>query len=296
MSSKGKHLNLAANILGDSIEGAIRKIKLSEISPDENQPRKNKNLNIEQLAQSLQDEGLLQPIVVTKEGGSYSIIAGERRFRAAKFLDWKEIECRIISKQGKDKFRVAVIENLQRENLDPIEEALSFHQLKKSFSYTDAELSKIIGKSRNYISEILSIAEISPNWIKKAETANLKTKNILIQFAQSIKANKGDDFLQAYQKGSLSTVKDAKKFIQTIKKSQKQKKDSTSNHPLPENALKKSPPKNFATNIEAEIDKNTQNPTIQIKLEVKSIDGPFDFEIDDLKYSLESHLKRFLGE
>lgn len=298
MSLKSKNLNLAANILGESIEGSIRKIKINEIKPDANQPRKNKDINIEQLAQSLKDEGLLQPIIVTREGNHYSIIAGERRFRAAQLLGWKEIECRIISRQGKDKFRIAVIENLQRENLDPIEEALSFKQLKKSFSYTDSELSKIIGKSRNYISEILSIAEISPEWLEKAETVHLKTKNILVQFAQSIKIDKGDDFLQAFQEGTLNTVKDAKRFIQTNKVAKPQRETTTDDrHDFAQkNNNIKPQPKNFASNIETRLSKDEKEPTIHIHIEIKSLDGPFDFEIEDLNYFFENQLKKFLGE
>lgn len=226
MASKSKKLGMAADIFGDSIEGAIRKIKISDITPDQSQPRKNKDINISLLAKSLKEEGLLQPIVVTKENTGYSIIAGERRFRAASSLGWKEIECRIINKSGKDKFRLAVVENLQRENLNPVEEALAFQRLKKTFAYTDNDLANIIGKSRNYISEILSIAEISASWLQKAENAQLQSKNLLIQFAQAIKINKGDDFLQSYQRGELNTVKDAKNYIQIAKGNTKEQAES----------------------------------------------------------------------
>ena len=147
MSSKSKKLNVAAGLFEQSIEGAIRKVQLSDIIPSEDQPRLNKDVNIKSLAKSLVEEGLLQPIVVTKQGAKYRIIAGERRFRAAKFAKWTEIECRILNKDDKDTYRLAVIENLQRENLDPFEEALAYKRLKDEFSYTDQELSEIIGKS-----------------------------------------------------------------------------------------------------------------------------------------------------
>lgn len=218
MASKTKKLGLAADIFSDSIDGVIRKIPLANISPDATQPRKNKDINISNLAQSLKEEGLLQPIVVNKESGNrYSIVAGERRFRAAQSLGWKEIECRIISKNGKDKFRLAVIENLQRENLDAVEEAQAFHRLKNLFNYTDNDLAKIIGKSRNYISEILSIAEISSAWLEKATQAAILSKNLLVQFALAIKIDKGIEFLNAYQNAEISTVKDAKAFVQKAK-------------------------------------------------------------------------------
>ncbi len=226
MSSKSKKLNVAAGLFEQSIEGAIRKVQLSDIIPSEDQPRLNKDVNIKSLAKSLVEEGLLQPIVVTKQGAKYRIIAGERRFRAAKFAKWTEIECRILNKDDKDTYRLAVIENLQRENLDPFEEALAYKRLKDEFSYTDQELSEIIGKSRNYISEILSIADIPAPWQKKAADAGILSKNMLVQYALAIKADNGSDFLAEFKSGTISTVKSAKNYNKLHKLPAKQETPS----------------------------------------------------------------------
>ena len=215
--SKNKTLSIAADIFQQDVEGAICKIPLKDIQPSASQPRKNTKLNIESLAESLKDDGLLQPIVVTKSGSRYTIIAGERRFLAASSIGWLEIECRVLNKNEKDTYRLAVIENLQREDLAPLEESLAYKKLKNKFSYTDAELSGIIGKSRNYISEILSIADIPGNVLEKAEQVGIRSKNLLIQFALAAKQGLEEDFITQYQSNKISSVRSAKEYLKSLK-------------------------------------------------------------------------------
>ena len=217
MPSKNKTLSIAADIFHQDIEGSIRKIPLKDIQPSDSQPRRNKRANIKPLARSLQEEGLLQPILVTKSGDHYVIIAGERRFLAANFIGWSEIDCKILHKGEKDTFRLAVIENLQREDLAPLEESLAYKKLKNKFSYTDEELSEIVGKSRNYISEILSIAEIPEDILKKASEVGIRSKNLLIQLALATKQGRGDDFIRQYENSNITSVKSAKEYLRDSK-------------------------------------------------------------------------------
>ncbi|AFM14811.1 ParB/RepB/Spo0J family partition protein [Turneriella parva] len=212
MASKSKKLGFAADIFEQDIEGIIRKIRLGEIQPSAEQPRTRFDETITALAESIKTEGLLQPIVVTKEGTHYKIIAGERRYRAAKLLGLEEIECRILRKNAKDTYRLAVIENLQRENLDPIDESRAFRRLKTEYGHTDAELAQIVGKSRNYVSEILSVAEIPSSWIDRAKNAGIESKNLFIQFAQAVKSGSAEQFITAFSSGNLTTVASAKQF------------------------------------------------------------------------------------
>ena len=213
MVSKNKSLSAAVEIFDQEIEGVIRKIPLKSIQPSKGQPRQNKDINIQTLANSLEKDGLLQPILVTREKGNYMIIAGERRYRAAMSLNWPDIECRILNKDEKESYKLAVVENLQRENLDPLEESLAYKKLKQQFECSDSELSRIVGKSRNYISEILSIAEIPQTLLEKAREEGITSKNILIQFAQSVKKGISDNFIDQFQSGKISTVKSAKKYM-----------------------------------------------------------------------------------
>lgn len=213
MASKLKKLSVAADIFEQTVDGTIRKIPLAHISPSADQPRQEKDINIKALATSLKEDGLLQPIVVTKDGSTqYHIIAGERRFRAAKHLGWGEIECRIINRAGKEKFRLAVIENLQRENLDAYEESRALARLKAEFRYSDQELAHVVGKSRNYVNEILSINEIPEEIAQKAKKKGMNHKNMLVQLAMAHKNGTTDTFFEAFEQGTIASVKSAKEF------------------------------------------------------------------------------------
>jgi ParB family transcriptional regulator, chromosome partitioning protein len=217
MASKSKKLSFAADIFEQDIEGIIRKIPIDEIQPSSDQPRTQFDETINSLAESIKAEGLLQPIVVTKEGSKYKIIAGERRYRAARLAGIDAIECRILRKNPKDTYRLAVIENLQRENLNAVDEAKAFRKLKQEYGYNDSDLSKIVGKSRNYVNEILSVADIPATWIERAKAIGIESKNLFIQFAQAIKSGTAEGFLTAYESGAVKTVAAAKQFNKTQK-------------------------------------------------------------------------------
>ncbi len=218
MASKSKKLAFAADIFEQDIEGIIRKIAINDISPSAEQPRtKFDDDSIRSLADSIRTEGLMQPIVVTKEGTRYKIIAGERRYRAARLAGLEEIECRILRKNPKDTYRLAVIENLQRENLDPVDEARAFRKLKREYGYLDADLAQIVGKSRNYVTEILSVADLPQSWIERAKEAGIESKNLFIQFAQAVKNGSAEQFIEAFKSGSVTTVAAAKQFNQSHK-------------------------------------------------------------------------------
>ncbi|MDX1961151.1 MAG: ParB/RepB/Spo0J family partition protein [Leptospiraceae bacterium] len=218
MSLKSKRLGSLADIFqSELLDGTIRKIKIAKISPSEIQPRSDRLKGVEELADSLRTDGLLQPIVVRKNENddSFKIIAGERRYHAARILGWEEIECKILSKNDKDTYRIAVIENLQRENLSPFDEIEAFKILKNQFDYSDSELAGLIGKSRNYMNEILSVSNLSPEQLQECKSSGMDTKNILIQAAQASKKGDFEEFINRYKSGSLKTVKDAKEFNQT---------------------------------------------------------------------------------
>ncbi|HMV77173.1 MAG TPA: ParB/RepB/Spo0J family partition protein [Leptospiraceae bacterium] len=219
MSLKSKRLGSLVDIFqAETLEGSIKKIKLAKISPSENQPRKDRMKGVEELASSLRTEGLLQPIIVTKSENldQYKIIAGERRYHAARLLGWQEIECKILNKDEKETFKIATIENLQRENLSPYEEIEAFSFLKQQYGYSDGELADIFGKSRNYMNEILSVQVMPPEEILMCKEVGIDTKNLLVQAAQSYKKGNFPEFLDNFKQGSLKTVKDAKKFNQSF--------------------------------------------------------------------------------
>ena len=215
MSLKSKKLGSLADIFqSEVLDGSIRKIRLSKISPSEIQPRMERQKGVEELAESLKVDGLLQPILVTKDptNDSYKIIAGERRYHAAKLLGWEEIECKILNKNEKETYKLAVIENLQRENLSPYEEVEAMTILKDRYHYTDQELGSLFGKSRSYMTEILSVSNLSPKELEACKEAGIDSKNLLVQAVQASKRGDFDSFLEQVKSGNVRTVKEAKTF------------------------------------------------------------------------------------
>jgi ParB family chromosome partitioning protein len=214
MSSKTKRLGSLVDIFqSEKLEGTIKKIKLSKIFPAEVQPRKERLKGVEELAKSLQEVGLLQPILVTKEkDDSFKIIAGERRYHAARMINWQEIECKILDKDEKETYKLAVIENLQRENLSPYEEVEAIALLKEKFKYTDSDLASILGKSRNYMNELLSIQALNEAELEKCKKIGVDSKNLLIQAVQASKKGNLDRFLKSVENGEVKTVREAKEF------------------------------------------------------------------------------------
>ncbi|WMJ80083.1 ParB/RepB/Spo0J family partition protein [Clostridium sp. MB40-C1] len=137
------------------------KIDINLIKANEEQPRKNfDEEKIMQLAESIKEHGIIQPLVLKKEGNIYAIIAGERRWRAAKIAGLKELPCVILELSEKEVLEVSLIENIQREDLNPIEEALAYRKLIDEFKLTQEELSKRIGKSRTAISNCMRLLNL----------------------------------------------------------------------------------------------------------------------------------------
>lgn len=137
-------------------------LRISELEPRKDQPRRNFDENaLEQLAQSIKSNGVLQPILVTKQpNGFYSIIAGERRYRASKLAGLTEVPVIIIEADEKKIAEIALIENLQREDLNPIEEAAAYRSLMKEHTMTQDELSQRLGKSRSAIANSIRLLEL----------------------------------------------------------------------------------------------------------------------------------------
>lgn len=142
--------------------GVIR-LKIRDIEPNPDQPRKTfDKAALEALASSIKEHGVIQPILVKPEnGGVYIIIAGERRWRAAKLAGLKEIPCIIGEYTEKEIMEVALIENLQREDLNPIEESEGYKKLMDTFALTQEEVSQRVGKSRSAVANALRLNQLS---------------------------------------------------------------------------------------------------------------------------------------
>ena len=149
-------------------EGDIKNIKMSLIEPNKKQPRQSfDEEKITLLSQSIKEHGLIQPIIITpSKNGMYKIVAGERGWRAAKKARLKEIPAVIRTYNDEQVAEIALIENLQRENLNPIEEAIGYNLLIEEFNLTQETISKRVGKSRSAVANSLRLLSLEED-IKK---------------------------------------------------------------------------------------------------------------------------------
>lgn len=136
-------------------------IPINKIKSNSQQPRKAfDNESIVELAESIKHHGIIQPLILKKSGDDYVIIAGERRWRAAKMVGIKEVPAIIMELTDKEILEVSLIENIQREDLNPIEEAMSYKKLLEDFNITQDDLSKRIGKSRSTITNSIRLTNL----------------------------------------------------------------------------------------------------------------------------------------
>ena len=137
-------------------------VDLDKLKAREDQPRKNfDDDSLEELATSIKADGVIQPIVVRKVGEKYEIIAGERRFRASKLAGLEKVPIVVKNVSDRKARELALVENIQREDLNPIEEAISLKTLMEEYKLTQQELSDIVGKSRSYIANNLRLLNLS---------------------------------------------------------------------------------------------------------------------------------------
>ncbi len=153
-------------IVSDKNQG-ILEIDINKVTPNKFQPRKNfDEEKLQELSQSIKENGIIQPIIVNKSGKFYNIIAGERRWRAARIAGLKTVP--VIEKDLTEKeiMEISLIENLQREDLNPIEEALAYRRLMDEFSLTQEEISVRVGKSRPVIANSLRLLNLDKRVIQ----------------------------------------------------------------------------------------------------------------------------------
>ena len=184
MANRGLGRGLSALIPGmdsksieDRLQNRIVELPLVKVTPNKNQPRQNfKEQTLNELAESIREFGIIQPIIVRSldGGGLYEIISGERRYKAAKILGLATVPC-IVNQNVDDiaSLEMALIENIQRDDLTPIELSHTFKQLIDEFKLTHEELSKRIGKSRAAITNSLRLLLLPPEVQKMVDTGSL---------------------------------------------------------------------------------------------------------------------------
>ena len=167
----------------DEDNSRLMEIDVNEIVPNEDQPRKNFNKDeLYDLSQSIEKYGIIQPLLLKRKNDKYEIIAGERRFRAAKEIGLSKVPAIVKDVSDDISSRIAIIENIQRKDLNPVEEAMSYKHLLDSQDLTQKELADELGKSRQYIGNTMRLLKLDPRVLKLLEEEKLSPshgKNLL---------------------------------------------------------------------------------------------------------------------
>ena len=189
-------------------------IPIEKIQPNRNQPRKTfSGEELTELKNSIESKGLLQPIIVREKGGYYEIVAGERRWRAAQLAQLHEIPALIKKLTDIEVLEIAIIENIQRSNLNPYEEALGYKQLLEKFNYTQEELASNLGKSRVYITNLTRLLNLPDSVIKF-----LKDGTITVGHARAlIGVDKALEIAKSIVKNELS-VRETERLVKEFSK------------------------------------------------------------------------------
>lgn len=155
-------------------QNGVSVVRISEVEPNPTQPRKNfENEPLEALAESISQHGIIQPIVVRPKDGMYMIVTGERRWRAARMAGLSEIPVIVIEADDKKAAELALVENIQRKDLNPVEEARAYADLIEEYSYTQEEIAKKVGRSRSSITNSLRLLDLPDSVLNKLATGEL---------------------------------------------------------------------------------------------------------------------------
>lgn len=200
-AKKGLGAGLGAIFGAEALDGIddITTLPISKVEPRENQPRTHfDELALEELAQSIREYGLIQPITVRKlDSGYYQIIAGERRWRASRIAGLTEVPVRVLEADDRRTSEIALIENLQREDLNPIEEAFGYKALMDDYGLTQEQVAQSVGRSRPTVANMLRLLALPKEVLDFLEAGVLTTgharallaiqeEDVLISTAQTV--------------------------------------------------------------------------------------------------------------
>jgi len=201
----------------------IEKLKITEVEPNRNQPRKNFDEEaLEELAESIKRYGVIQPIIVVKKDDYYEIVAGERRWRASKKAGLKEIPAIVREGDERKNKEIALIENVQREDLNAYEKALGIKELMDEYGLTQQEVSEILGKSRSSIANTVRILNLDERVLELVKQGKLAEGHARTLLAIDDKDKQYQTALKMIEKGA--SVRDFEKNV-SFKKNNKKTAD-----------------------------------------------------------------------
>jgi len=164
-------------------ESVGRMIDIDRIEPNPHQPRKHFG-DLSEMVASIKEKGILEPILVRSHLGNFQIIAGERRYQAARLAGLRRVPCVEVDVDARGMLEISLIENLQRKDLTPFEEAAAIQRLVDQFRYTHEEIARRLGKSRTVITEALSLNRIPEDVQERCRQADITSRSMLVQIAR----------------------------------------------------------------------------------------------------------------
>ncbi len=213
--------NLINEIENNKTNESIIEMEISNIKPNPFQPRKTFNKkSLNELANSIKENGLISPISILKRDEEYIIISGERRYRAHQILGLKKIKSIIVNVPIEKIEELAIIENIQRKQLDPIEEAIALKSLSMNRRMSHQQISQTLGKSRSYVTNSLRLLTLDEKIIKEVQTNNLTVGQI--KPLVGLEKNKQIEILELILKDGLNS----REVEQVIKKIKSKKKEN----------------------------------------------------------------------
>lgn len=202
----------------------LRNLKITEVEPNRDQPRKRFDQEaLEELAQSIQEYGLIQPIVVTQKDGYYSIIAGERRWRASKLAGLKEIPAIIREDNEKINSEISLIENMQREDLNPVEKAMGIKTLIDTYGMSQEEVAKKLGKGRSTVANWIRVLNLEPRVLEMAKEGKISEGYCKALLAITDPEKQYQTAIQMLERGS--TVRQVEKKAKTKETKEEQQRN-----------------------------------------------------------------------
>ncbi len=221
------------NTLADNAqneEGKISKLKISLVDPKSDQPRKYFDKDaLTELSASISENGLLQPILVREYAeGRYQIIAGERRFRASKLAGLTEIPAIVLDRDDRKAAEIALIENIQREDLNPLEEALGYKALAEEYNMTQEELAAKVGKSRSAVANMLRLLDLPDDVL-----ALVASKSLSAGHARTLLGLKSRDYMILLAKKTVELDFSVRQLEEEVKRVNRQKPKPEEDEELP---------------------------------------------------------------
>ena len=262
---KGLGRGLSSLIGETKVEAKTNQLPVSDLIPNKYQPRKNfDEKHLEDLTNSIKERGMIQPIIVRKsynENSKFEIIAGERRWLAAQRAGIHDVPVVITEADDLKSLEFAIVENVQRHDLNPLEEAQGYKRLIDEFSYDQEKVSKFIGKSRSYITNSLRILTLPDEVIKLIESQKLSTGHAKIL----VGLNNASFVANKIIENKLS-VRQAENFVQLFKKKRQKSKIAKDTNII---ALELSVSNKIGLNVEI---KNSKRNKGKISFEYKDLD------------------------